>query len=203
MRENRKGTRWSAQLERKVQDVWVGVFWQATTGPDHRWAVLDVWITIVPCFPVHLFFNRKPVEDLSWAAGLFVGEGNACIVRRGVNKWPYPQIAVKMLDGRATRRFGTIVNIPTYTYVYHVDPTRPVFQAAAAGSKAGAALNLLLPYLEDTDKEDQVVRIFLEADWVLERGIYVAPQGRRSAAMQGNQNVTGKTWKRRKEVAGR
>jgi hypothetical protein len=60
--ERRNGTRWRIQLERKVQDAWIGVFWNTTIGPSGRWAVLDVWITVIPMLPIHLFFNRKPVD---------------------------------------------------------------------------------------------------------------------------------------------
>lgn len=61
MRMRPNGTRWLVRLEAKVQDAWVGVFWATTTGPDHRWAVLDVWICVVPCLPLHVFANRAPV----------------------------------------------------------------------------------------------------------------------------------------------
>lgn len=58
----RNGTRWSVQLEFKLSDFWIGGFWNATKGPDHRWAVLDVWVCLVPCVPIHFFFNRRPKE---------------------------------------------------------------------------------------------------------------------------------------------
>ncbi len=36
------------QLELKIEDCWVGVFWK----PRKHWK--DMWICIVPCIPIHL-----------------------------------------------------------------------------------------------------------------------------------------------------
>lgn len=60
-RTRRNGTRWSVRLEAKPADLWMGAFWSSTTGPTGRWAILDVWVCLVPMLPVHLFFNRKAV----------------------------------------------------------------------------------------------------------------------------------------------
>lgn len=56
------GTRYSVRLEAKAADAWIGAFWSTTTGPDHRWAVLDLWVCLVPCLPIHVFFNRPPMD---------------------------------------------------------------------------------------------------------------------------------------------
>lgn len=37
-----------ARWEFKLQDFWVGVFWRRHGG------VLDVWICLLPCLPIHL-----------------------------------------------------------------------------------------------------------------------------------------------------
>lgn len=52
--------RWSVRWEAKLPDLWLGAFWTSTTGPSGRWAVLDVWVCILPCLPIHFFFNRAP-----------------------------------------------------------------------------------------------------------------------------------------------
>lgn len=69
MHRTRKALRWKVLLEWKVQDCWIGVFWTSTTGPDSRWAVLDVWVCLLPCLPVHLFFNRPAPPLSSRSAG--------------------------------------------------------------------------------------------------------------------------------------
>lgn len=36
------------RIERKWQDCWIGVYWARS---DDR---LDVWVCLIPCFPVHI-----------------------------------------------------------------------------------------------------------------------------------------------------
>jgi hypothetical protein len=36
------------RVERKWEDAWIGVFWKRQ--PDR----CDIWICIVPCFPIHI-----------------------------------------------------------------------------------------------------------------------------------------------------
>lgn len=98
-----------------------------------------------------------------------------------------------MLDQNAVQQFSAIVDVPWYAVRYHVDPSREAFQCASAGSRAGAALNALLPYLRDNDKREQVICAFIDSDWIKDKqsGIYVAPADRRSIGMQGNHNRWG------------
>lgn len=58
MRTTRRERRWCVRLEWKPADLWVGAFYSTTTGPTGRWAVLDVWVCVVPCLPIHVFVNR-------------------------------------------------------------------------------------------------------------------------------------------------
>ena len=58
-------TRFSIKVERKWADLWVGAYWKSkdiheydrfdSSVPGKRW---DVWICIVPCFPIHLSWRR-------------------------------------------------------------------------------------------------------------------------------------------------
>lgn len=53
------------RLEFKPADLWIGVF------PKKNGPMLDVWICLVPMFPIHIrwFFRQKfpPVEPGDWA----------------------------------------------------------------------------------------------------------------------------------------
>jgi hypothetical protein len=41
--------RWRVQWEFKPQDCWVGAYWA-----DHG-GYVDVWVCLVPCFPIHFW----------------------------------------------------------------------------------------------------------------------------------------------------
>lgn len=49
--------RWSVGLEFKLQDLWVGGYWDRTrdTVADDR---TEVWLTIVPMFPLHIIHEE-------------------------------------------------------------------------------------------------------------------------------------------------
>lgn len=44
------------QLEFKLEDFWVGVFWRRRRGWEECMGGdrLDVWICLVPCLPIHI-----------------------------------------------------------------------------------------------------------------------------------------------------
>lgn len=42
-----------ARLEFKLPDLWVGVFW------NYKYPFLEVWICLVPCFPIHIVWNNE------------------------------------------------------------------------------------------------------------------------------------------------
>lgn len=58
-----RGQKWKLRIEFVKQDVWIGVFWRSLrnyestglNGPGEP-QNLDVWVCIVPCFPIH--FSR-------------------------------------------------------------------------------------------------------------------------------------------------
>ena len=56
-----------ARIEFKLEDFWIGAFWKQTTvvrydkAPDgYTGNRVDVWICVVPCFPLHLIWERWP-----------------------------------------------------------------------------------------------------------------------------------------------
>lgn len=46
---------WGCRWERKVADCWIGVFWKREARR------LDIWICLVPCFPLHITRLSGPV----------------------------------------------------------------------------------------------------------------------------------------------
>jgi hypothetical protein len=46
----------SAKFEWKLADLWIGVFWKRSNGLACK--VLDVWICLLPCVPLHLRFYK-------------------------------------------------------------------------------------------------------------------------------------------------
>jgi hypothetical protein len=52
-----------ARLEFKLADMWIGVFWKRSpfwlnTGlPRH--IRTDVWVCVLPCFPLHIWWDKK------------------------------------------------------------------------------------------------------------------------------------------------
>lgn len=45
------------RVERKWEDAWMGAFWRR--GPR----TLDVWVCLIPCFPIHLTWEVIHVPD--------------------------------------------------------------------------------------------------------------------------------------------
>lgn len=44
-------------FEYKLEDFWIGAFWKVESDPKYRlFDRLDVWICLIPCFPLHLMF---------------------------------------------------------------------------------------------------------------------------------------------------
>lgn len=57
--------RWHWQLEFKIRDMWVGVFWHAVE-PDKSMVKgsktprdVDIWVCIIPCLPIHFWAYWK------------------------------------------------------------------------------------------------------------------------------------------------
>ncbi len=47
-----RGESWYARLEFKREDGWIGYFYRWEDAITLIW--IDIWICIVPCFPVHI-----------------------------------------------------------------------------------------------------------------------------------------------------
>ena len=45
---------WLLQLEWKMQDFWIGIYW--INKPER----IDIWICVIPCLPIHY---ASPVND--------------------------------------------------------------------------------------------------------------------------------------------
>lgn len=115
------------------------------------------------------------IDDLSWAAGLFVGEGSIFIQHRfkGTPKEKrYITVSLLMTDERTVKRFREIVT-PYATYqrkrtkpnaLNAFTPkrpnSRPVFQYSLTGVPAIGVARALYPYITNTDKGDQMKRHF-------------------------------------------
>jgi len=60
-------TRWrfdNIRPERKWEDLWVGVFWKKTAvisrrRTGHAMIRLDIWICVIPCFPLHVVLRKN------------------------------------------------------------------------------------------------------------------------------------------------
>jgi hypothetical protein len=45
------------RLEFKLQDFWIGVGWRQCADSPYRRT--DVWICLLPCVPIHLWWNQE------------------------------------------------------------------------------------------------------------------------------------------------
>ncbi len=43
------------RLEFKIEDFWIGVFWQRRDP----YGTLNVWVCFLPCVPIHIIFPRS------------------------------------------------------------------------------------------------------------------------------------------------
>ncbi len=114
------------------------------------------------------------MDDLSWAAGLFVGEGTVFIQHRNRDgkRTEYLTVSLLMTDERTVKRFREIVT-PYAVYARkRTKPnalnaftpkrpnSKPVFQFTVTGSPAISIARTLYPYIVHTDKGDQMKRHF-------------------------------------------
>ena len=44
-------------LEYKIQDFWIGLFWQTKAGKLH------IYVCLIPCFPIHIALDRNKKND--------------------------------------------------------------------------------------------------------------------------------------------
>ncbi len=56
-----KPLRWmaSAAVEWKPQDLWVGAFWKKRLLSDGAIVSYDLWVCVIPCLPIHLWWYRE------------------------------------------------------------------------------------------------------------------------------------------------
>ena len=139
-------------------------------------------------------------EETSWAAGLFVGEGCASLMRRKtrVRELEYPVLLLDMLDERSVRRFALIFGLPfkSLSYAWPGSPHTLRYRSQARGARAAAVFARLLPFLAGSEKEVQIRRILRESGWTENANGWVNPMHeRRSQSMRGNTLVFGKRWK--------
>ena len=60
-------------LEYKLEDIWIGLFWRkgktcmAQGAPSYALPIcklVEVWICLVPCFPIHLqWVDSRPIKE--------------------------------------------------------------------------------------------------------------------------------------------
>lgn len=61
--------RFRVRLEFKLQDLWVGAFWQTKNDP---WPgvspfITEIWVCVVPMFPIHVGIWRASDVPSSWS----------------------------------------------------------------------------------------------------------------------------------------
>jgi hypothetical protein len=116
------------------------------------------------------------MSEMIWAAGLFVGEGSVIVVSRPPRgrkqEQHYLTLALLMADERAVKRFHAAVQ-PHVEYTRKVTPaqiysyipkSRPdclrVYRYSLTGAPAISVCRALYPYLNDSDKGDQIMKCF-------------------------------------------
>lgn len=53
---------WRLQLEWKVEDLWIGVFWRRVNNAHACMRFFDLWVCLLPCLPIHLSTWRNDVS---------------------------------------------------------------------------------------------------------------------------------------------
>lgn len=51
-------------LEFKAADLWVGAYWSTIEDEDGDRLGADLWVCLLPCFPIHVSIDWDAVEDL-------------------------------------------------------------------------------------------------------------------------------------------
>jgi hypothetical protein len=126
-------------------------------------------------------------SETIWAAGLFVGEGHCGVqLRRKAGKeFRYPMLSLSMLDEAAVSRFANAFFAKYGTIERASYSTGRCFRVHVSGSSAEAALRAMYPHLIETDKGDQIARVFSDLNLELDE--------------HGN----GRTWPRTNGLIGR
>lgn len=109
--------------------------------------------------------------DLSWAAGLFAADGCATLTKNKKNNiWHFVMVIV-MLDERSIHRFYEVAldvagpfraKPNSYAHRYE-NQTKSMYRIQVTAGPAERLAEALLPYLDNSDKADQIRNKMLEA----------------------------------------
>jgi hypothetical protein len=47
-----------AQVNFNIHDCWIGLYWKRVFCETCNRKHFNIWLTIVPCFPIHVVFGR-------------------------------------------------------------------------------------------------------------------------------------------------
>lgn len=102
-----------------------------------------------------------------------------------------------MLDKRAVTAFAD--NFGFRALEYNYTQGRKQYRVFVTHLRASEAYRRMWPFLEMTDKGDQIRTAFVTCEYTYSEllGWWLPPSGRRSEGMKGNTNVRGKTWSRK------
>jgi hypothetical protein len=46
-------------LEFKLADMWIGIFWRTQENPLDKRHITEIWICIIPCLPIHIQLTQS------------------------------------------------------------------------------------------------------------------------------------------------
>ncbi len=49
------GICWGISLEFKLQDMWIGVYW------ENNYEDIEIWLCLIPCFNIHYWSGREDI----------------------------------------------------------------------------------------------------------------------------------------------
>jgi hypothetical protein len=106
-----------------------------------------------------------------WATGLFIGEGcvGSCLSKKNNINYEYLDLQISMMDERAMRRFGDLFNV-TVMKMFLERRQYFIYKVQVRGKTAEQIIAEMWPYMEGTDKGDQVIRVCKRlgiSDWVI------------------------------------
>lgn len=114
--------------------------------------------------------------ELVWAAGLMVGDGTTHLRKNSGGRAPCAALAVAMQDERAVARFARAITPylplravsggwskqdlpPPSAKVFKKSNGKTYYQCMLTGNRAVAAAQALYPWLQGTDKGDQMRKV--------------------------------------------
>lgn len=134
--------------------------------------------------------------DLSWVAGLIIGEG--CWTHtsaRGAGGWRYLCFQLSMYDGRAVKKMARILKHHGLVAKVAKHPPHEKKQGICyhkihlAGKKAEQLAELVFPMIRDTDKGDQLIEVLEQrCGQKMERGVIQRPERPKTSSGERNGN---------------